>query len=255
MIKLRISSTALILLTILVSACNSQPGIGNSLDGTAWILTHLGTVPLLFGSQPTLLFDSGQVSGFGSCNGFSGEYEQSGRNLIFSGITSTLMSCDQIEITQTEAAFFSALSSAVEFKIEEKLLKIYNAEGNLLLTFLPLDTSLEVKDWQMVSYFNGQSGIVSILEGSHVTAQFMDGIVSGSAGCNHYSASYRTEEGRLSIESVAVTEMYCETPAGVMDQETRFMAALTQADSYRVEGTRLIILDQAGSLILEFILP
>ena len=139
--KLRLSLAGLILLSLLFTACSSLPGSGNKLDGTAWVLTHIGSTPVIFGTQPTLRFDSGQVSGFGSCNGFGGEYNQSGKQVTFSGIMSTLMACDPIEITQQESAYFSALASAAEFRMEAGLLKIYGAEGSLLLTFSPQDES------------------------------------------------------------------------------------------------------------------
>ncbi len=114
--KLHTAMAGLIALSILVSGCSSLPGSGTSLDGTAWVLTHIGTTPVLIGSQPTLRFESGQVSGFGSCNGFGGEYQQSGNEVTFTGIMSTLMACDPIEITQQETAYFSALASAAEFQ-------------------------------------------------------------------------------------------------------------------------------------------
>ena len=250
--KLRTAMAGLIALSFLVSGCSALPGSGTSLNGTAWVLTHVGTTPVLIGSQPTLRFETGQVSGFGSCNGFGGEYQQSGNEVTFTGIMSTLMACDPIEITHQETAYFSALASAAEFKVEGGKLIIYNTEGSLLLTFSPQDETLEGKTWLMTSYFDGYSGIVSALEGSTVIAQFEDGSVSGSAGCNHYSASYNAKDNTLRIESAAVTEMYCETPAGVMDQETRYLAALTQANRYRVEGIRLTILDEAGSVMAEF---
>jgi heat shock protein HslJ len=252
--KFRLVMAGLTILLIFITACSSLPGGGNNLEGTAWVLTHIGTEPVLFGSQPTLRFDSGQVSGFGSCNGFGGEYEKSGKQLTFSGIMSTLMACDPIEITQQESAYFAALGEAVEFKIENSTFKIYNDEGTQVLTFSAQDTRLEQKNWQMTSFFDGDTAIISALEGSTVTAQFEDGVISGSAGCNHYSAPYQAKDGNMSIESAAVTEMYCETPAGVVDQETRYLAALTQANTYRVEGSRLTLYDGAGSIMVEFIL-
>ncbi len=251
--KLHTATAGLIALSILVSACSALPGIGTNLDGTAWVLTHIGITPVLFGSQPTLRFDSGQVLGFGSCNGFGGEYQQSGNKVSFTGIMSTLMACDPIEITQQETAYFSALASAAEYKVEAGILKIFNPESSLLLTFSPQDESLEGKTWQMTSYFDGESGILSALEGTTVIARFEDGSVSGSAGCNHYGAPYKAKAGEVSIESAAVTEMYCETPAGVIDQETRFLAALTQASRYRVEGSRLGLYNDTGNLVVEFI--
>jgi heat shock protein HslJ len=68
-------------------------------------------------------------------------------------------------------------------------------------------------------------------EGVKVTAAFADGKVSGSGGCNRYSAAV-TAKGplELSIGPAASTRMACPGPAGEFEQ--RYLSALQAADRF-----------------------
>ena len=90
------------------------------------------------------------------------------------------------------------------------------------------------------------------LAGRAPSAEFAADQISGSAGCNTYFGTYTASDGEITIGDLAVTEMWCMEPEGVMDQETAFLTALNSAASYRVDGQRLELLDQAGTQILVF---
>jgi len=69
--------------------------------------------------------------------------------------------------------------------------------------------------WLVTSYNNGKEALVSPLAGSEITLLFgADGMVSGSTGCNNYSASYTLEGDALTIGPAAVTRMMCAEPRG-----------------------------------------
>lgn len=93
----------------------------------------------------------------------------------------------------------------------------------------PVEPGLEGVEWMMDG----------ALPGTVVSALFLDGAVSGSAGCNTYSGSYRTEGENLSIEVTGVTNAVCEEP--VMIQEAEYLAFLQGAQSYGFSGARLQI--------------
>ena len=76
--------------------------------------------------------------------------------------------------------------------------------------------------------------------------------VSGSAGCNTYFGAYAVDGSEITIGDVASTEMWCMEPAGVMDQEQAFLAALRSAAGYRLSGAQLEILDATDRVILTF---
>jgi heat shock protein HslJ len=62
------------------------------------------------------------------------------------------------------------------------------------------------------------------------------------------------EDGNsLNITELAATEMTCEEPLGVMEQEQRYLQALTgEVAGYQRTADRLILLNGAGETVLEF---
>ena len=104
--------------------------------------------------------------------------------------------------------------------------------------------------WELESLYGDP-----VLPGTAITLEFSDGQVSGTAGCNHYGAGYRAGADSLSVSDVFATEMWCEDPEGVMDQEQAYLTALSGAASYRVDGDRLEIRDETGAQILVFVVP
>ena len=84
------------------------------------------------------------------------------------------------------------------------------------------------------------------------SAEFAEDQISGSTGCNTYFGTYEVSGDELSIGAVAVTEMWCMEPEGVMDQEKAFLNALNTVASYQVETGRLELYNEAGTQILVF---
>ena len=72
-----------------------------------------------------------------------------------------------------------------------------------------------------------------------------DGRVFGSGACNRYFGTVKLSGDRVQLTPLGTTRMAC-LPA-VMDQETRFLAALSATASFRSEGGKLLLLDQAGT--------
>ena len=88
--------------------------------------------------------------------------------------------------------------------------------------------------------------------GIEVTLRFSAEKLTGSAGCNRYFASYQTGNDRqLSITDIASTEMWCFQPEGIMEQETKFLQWLNEANSYRINNDQLILYvnDQEQKLV------
>lgn len=112
--------------------------------------------------------------------------------------------------------------------------------GILLLTACgSKDVGLEGAVWELLS-ING----VAPIEGTEITLRFLDGKVQGSSGCNTYGGDYVLEDGGVfRVGPVAVTEMGCLNPAGVMEQEVNYLLILQGAsvlvqddDGIRIEG-------------------
>lgn len=78
-----------------------------------------------------------------------------------------------------------------------------------------------------------------------------DGRVSGRGGCNSYAGTVDLKGAQIIVGELMSTKMAC--PPAVMDQETRFMAALQATRTYRMdEGNKLVLSDATGKPRLRF---
>jgi len=107
--------------------------------------------------------------------------------------------------------------------------------------------------WTLQSYTDKTGILIPALSGSRVSARFgSDGSLTGSGGCNHYSARYSTRDYSLTISDAVSTLMFCPDP-GVMDQETAYLGDLPRAASFRVDDSSLRMYDSAGRPLIIFI--
>lgn len=70
---------------------------------------------------------------------------------------------------------------------------------------------LEQTVWALTS-LGTETGQENVLSDTTVTATFDNGNITGSAGCNHYSAGYQLSGNGMAISSITSTLMYCTTP-------------------------------------------
>jgi len=94
---------------------------------------------------------------------------------------------------------------------------------------------------------------VSPVAGTEVAVAFAaDGRITGTGGCNRFSGSYETGEGRaLSFSPLAATRTAC--PPEIMSQEDSFFVALGRVASFDIEGDRLSLAASDGSRVLRFV--
>ncbi len=260
------SLLVIVVASIIAAGCmggTSTPGAPAALAGTSWTLDSYldenGTlVPVLPGTEVTAAFGpDGKVTGSAGCNHYGGDYQLNGTSLSVSSLVQTLKLCTEPEgIMEQEARFIDLLGSAAECRIENDRLVITDAAGATTLIFVEGDAPTELAGntwWTLVSLAGENSTPTPVLDGTTVTATFSaEGSLGGSAGCNHYTASYTVDGATLTIEPIARTEMYCGEPEGLMDQEDRYLALLTDIASYRMEEGRLILADSDGADLLVF---
>ncbi|MEA3294073.1 MAG: META domain-containing protein [Euryarchaeota archaeon] len=109
---------------------------------------------------------------------------------------------------------------------------------------------LNETEWILTS-LNGNSPV----EDSRITLTFVEGVVTGFAGCNRYGGEYTmADNGNLTIPEIENTCQLCLMPKGVMQQESAYIEALSDADAYQVIDDRLEIDNAAGEKILVFTL-
>ena len=129
--------TLLVASGLILSACGSN-GTSANLKGTSWTLVSYGPAgnqtPAAPGIGTSLIFGmDGQVSGNMGCNSFGGNYELTNGKIVFSQMISTMMACQEPQMTQ-ETTSFQVMTGTVNFKLEGNTLTIYDASGAMAIT-------------------------------------------------------------------------------------------------------------------------
>jgi heat shock protein HslJ len=93
------------------------------------------------------------------------------------------------------------------------------------------------------------------IEGAEITLNYGETSVEGSGGCNTYGGEYAASGDSLRLSGLYWTERACMEPKGIMEQEQAHLQALNAAARYHVDGDRLELYDEAGTLILAFVTP
>ncbi len=231
-----------------------SPATGkDTLAGTGWTLTTLNGQPALKDATVTLNFADGKVTGSDGCNTYSTSYTADGANIkIAEPIATTMMACPDPIMNQA-SAYLKALGQAATYKTDGKQLSLADASGKELATFAVQSSDLSGTSWDVISYNNGKQAVVSVMLDTQISANFgADGNLSGNAGCNDYTAGYKTDGNKISIGPAAATRKFCASPEGVMEQETQYLAALETAATYRIDGAKMEMRTADGALVATF---
>jgi heat shock protein HslJ len=208
------------------------------------------------GTTITLDFsDDGRITGSAGCNRYFASYEMKGTAISIGQAGSTEMYCITPGIMDQESAYLTLLGQAKTFTVKGDQLTLTDAGGTAILTFTktvpPSPEPLVGTNWTLES-FHTADAVSSVISGTTITAVFdAGGIVSGSAGCNRYFASYNATGTSFSSGPAGSTKMNCATP-GVMEQESTYLTAFSQAKTFTIRGDRLSLGDDKGSTILTF---
>ena len=94
---------------------------------------------------------------------------------------------------------------------------------------------------------------MSVLDGTTLTANFgEDGTLTGNSGCNDYSGPYKITSNQIGIGPLSSTRKACSDPAGIMEQEAQYLAALENAQVFIVDGNTLELRLVDGTVVAEF---
>jgi heat shock protein HslJ len=199
-------------------------------------------------TRPSATFERGTVGGSTGCNRYTAGYTVDGDSLKLGRIAQTQMACAP-PADAIEHAYVGALVKVRGWKSDGGELVLVGADDAELLRYR---AATPRGSWQVTAFLRGDA-VVSTLAGTTLSATFgADGALSGSAGCNTYKATYRTDKGRIEIGPPAATRMICTAPTGVMEQETAYLSVLPTAVGYRVDGHSLELLSADGTLVATY---
>ena len=80
----------------------------------------------------------------------------------------------------------------------------------------------------------------------------MDGFVSGSTGCNTYSALYDSEQERLAIREYTQVENACINK-DVLSQEGVFTETLERVATFTASGNKVMLYDGEGTEVMTLV--
>ncbi len=224
-------------------------GTGGTLDGTAWTLKTYdagGTAtPVPSGVVVDAKFAGGKVSGFAGCNVYTASAAISGATLKIGQAATTSMACEPA-ITAVETAYLANLARAATFTATAASLTIFDSTNKQVLDYVAASANPLEGEWNVTGYNTGTQAVTSPLAGTTLTATFTaDGHVGGDAGCNNYSGPYKLDGTKLTVGPLATTRKACDQP--IMDQETKFLAALQTPTTVETSGATVTLRDASGA--------
>jgi heat shock protein HslJ len=107
--------------------------------------------------------------------------------------------------------------------------------------------------WEVTGYNDGSQGMTDVLPGTSLTANFgEDGTMTGNSGCNDYNGPYKITGNQIGIGPLGTTRKACGDPAGAMEQEAQYLAALDAAQVYVIDGNNLELRLVDGTVAAKF---
>ena len=216
-----------------------------TLIDTEWQLLTLDGASLDEVLRFTLAFAEQRYSGQAGCRHFEGDYQAGDGTIGFPMMAMVEATCPDADNAywSLEGRYTDALGWARHWRIVDGQLEIRTARGEILV-FAPSapmpEVSLDGTTWTLTTFIEGETA-ASLIVDTEITLAFEAGQVQGTAGCNGYSGSYSLVRGALRIGSVAITEMFCISPEGVMEQETSFTDILTNVMRFEWDANQLTL--------------
>lgn len=227
----------IILMFAFLSALAGCRGAANEALTGEWKLVRINGVEALPGVEVTLTFDQGTASGFAGCNSFSGAAKLSGKNILFSDLSMTLMACVDEKITRQETDFFIALNQVDTWQVSDDHLKLSGMNVSLEFTRRLAGSAISPTGAWLLVEINGKAPYT----GTQFNLTFEpSGSLAGFSGCASYSGGYTTENNVLAFSDLAMTAMTC-TDGAIAEAERAYFQALQQVDRYEVQGDNLIL--------------
>ena len=234
------------------------PGRAINLGGTAWRLMIEGDADGDTRAATLAFLDDRLVTGVTACRAYLATYSNSEGSMRFpsQSMLRTPQPCPE-ESRRLEGEFGDFLTWAREYSVYEEggssRLRVRSATGESL-TFEPLPPTVEdIADanWTLVAFielrgldfgmWNPRS--TSVIQGTEVTISFDKDGIWGVSGCNSYGGLAEVADGSIKIDfqSFFYTELECDGPDGLMEQEERYLDLLPRMTRYGMYGDGLFM--------------
>ena len=115
-------------------------------------------------------------------------------------------------------------------------------------TPVPTPTMSLENDWLLYSGTDSLGDLVQGDEGA-IRMTIADNKINGQI-CNSWGGDIAVDGSRITFGPLYSTEMYCETPKGIMDRESRFLSDLALVTTIELVDGKLHL--SGGGVDLEF---
>lgn len=216
----------------------------NSPSGTIGAATDPSPATLTFGAPPALAGDTG-------CNSFSGTYAADGDSIAITVGPMTQRACTSAAATAQESALLDGLPLVTSFRVTGDRLSLSGASGTSLFEYRRAAASLVGTRWVANAVNNGAGAVEGTDQTPNLNAAFgADARVTGSGGCNDFTAAFTEGPGTVSISALASTKMSCGPDVDTLEQ--RYFAALQKSATFDVTGDLLTLRDDTGAMQVVF---
>ena len=244
---------------LVAAGCSGDDSSGSAsssataLEGKNWVLTNT----IAPGVSPTVVsvsarFAKGTMSGESGCNNYNGPYKVDGSSMtIGPNLATTLRACEP-DPTAVERAYLALLPKVSSYEIKGEALTLLGSSGKALLTYQATSAAGLVGRWNATSYYTGDA-VQSVEPGATLTAEFDKARISGNSGCNTFTGSYTTHGEAITIGPLATTRRRACLDTTLATQEQKYVAALEQAATYQLTGSRLDLFRADGGFAATFV--
>ena len=135
------------------------------------------------------------------------------------------------------------------------VLLVFNTDGSTSSESIEITVvnGLTANQWTLQSYSSPETGYRTPLPGTQITARFeANGNLSGNSGCNTYNGGFMAYDQTLRVSDLGVTQVLCNDPEGVMEQESVYLGLLRQAARFSISAGQLSVFDSAGNRTLVY---
>ena len=243
------------------------------LTGTGWQLVVEDNGGEEVRAATQALVDDRVAVGTTACRGYVALYMTSDGGLDFptTSMTEYTATCSE-EMWEHEGRFGDDLSQAVEYSVSEeegtRRLGIRTSRGRTLL-FEPLSESVDSVfgiEWHLKAFVDPGQGdsdiglfrVTSLIQGTQVTIRFGQDGAGGSGGCNSYASQPESggylvnDDGSIDIrDDIFWTLVLCPNPAGIMEQEERYLELVPMFERLQIYGN-LLVVHTMNDLVLLF---
>jgi len=231
-----------------------QPGSGDPLGDTEWVLTdaEVDGAPLtLLDTHPiTLARTDDGIGGIAACNNYGGAITIEGSTVTFDDLFQTMMACEPPEAMELESAYTAALARVDTATADGAGLTL-SGDG-VTLTFAARapepDAPLVGTTWMLDTIVENEAASTAVAGADGSMTIDTDGQVTGTTGCNSFTGGIVVGDDAFEPAPLASTRMACEPD--VMAQEATVLRVLSEGPSWSIEGSLLTLtLDDGTGLV------